>query len=67
MPVLAVIDGGIEYVSTGSTSATCARRFPFAIPALRPASGSEITEPPDTSEPVPADVGSAIRGSVATG
>ncbi len=65
--MLAVIDGGIEYVRTGSTSATCARRFPLAIPALRPASGSEITEPPDTSEPVPADVGRATSGSVGAG
>ncbi|CAB5073408.1 unannotated protein [freshwater metagenome] len=67
MPVFAVIDGGIEYVSTGSTSATCARRFPLAIPALRPASGSEMTDPPDTSEPVPADVGSAINATVGAG
>ncbi|CAB4344248.1 unannotated protein [freshwater metagenome] len=65
--MLAVIEGGIEYVSTGSTSATCARRFPLAIPALRPASGSEITDPPDTSEPVPADVGSATSGRVGAG
>ena len=57
----------MEYVNTGSTRATCARKFPLAIPAFRPASGSEITEPPDTSEPVPADVGSAISGSVGAG
>ena len=65
--MFAVIEGGIEYVSTGSTIANCARRLPLAIPDLRPAAGSEITEPPETSEPVPADVGIAISATVGTG
>jgi hypothetical protein len=33
MPVLAVIDGGIEWVSSGSTSVCCARRLALAMPA----------------------------------
>ncbi len=57
IPVLAVMVVGIEWVRSGSTSAYWARRLALAMPFLRPASGSETTEPPDTSEPVPALVG----------
>jgi hypothetical protein len=67
MPVWAVIAGGIEWVRIGSTSATCARMSALAMPALRPASGSEMTAPPETSEPVPELVGSATSATVGSG
>ena len=67
MPVLAVMVGGIEWVSRGSTRATWARRLALAMPFLRPASGSDTTEPPDTSEPVPALVGMATSATSGTG
>ena len=63
MPVLAVIEGGIEWVRSGSTRAYWARRLALAMPFLRPASGSETTEPPETSEPVPALVGTAMSAT----
>ena len=67
IPVLAVMVGGIECVSSGSTRATWARRLALAIPFLRPASGSDTTDPPDTSDPVPALVGMATRATSGTG
>ena len=57
----------MEWVSSGSTRATWARRLALAIPFLRPASGSDTTDPPDTSEPVPALVGMATNATSGTG
>ena len=65
MPVCAVIAGGSPHVSAGSTRACWARRCGLAMPALTWVRSSVMTAPPDTSEPVPAVVGthtSGIRG-----
>jgi hypothetical protein len=67
IPVLAVIVGGIDQVRSGSTSAYWARRLALAMPFFFPASGSATTDPPDTSEPVPALVGTATRATSGTG
>ena len=37
------------------------------MPALRPVSGSVTTAPPETSEPVPAVVGTAMSGTIGCG
>ena len=42
MPVCAVASGGTECVSSGSTTASCARSAGAAMPALRPVAGSVI-------------------------
>ena len=65
MPVWAVMPGGSPHVSVGSTSACWARRYGLAIPAFTWVRSSVMTAPPDTSDPVPAVVGthtSGIRG-----
>ncbi len=62
MPVWAVASGGTECVRIGSTTASWARSAGEAMPALRAARGSVMTAPPETSEPVPAVVGTATSG-----
>ena len=48
MPVLAVMDGGIDQVRRGSTRAYSARSRAFAMPDLVPLCRSEMTAPPET-------------------
>ena len=62
-----MVAGGTECVRSGSTTASCARRKGLAIPDLRPCAWSVTTAPPQTSEPVPAVVGTAISGSAGSG
>ena len=62
IPVMAVIDGGSPHVRTGSTRACCARRSGLAMPALVWVASSVMTAPPETSEPVPAVVGTHTSG-----
>ena len=63
IPVYAVSFGGSPCVSTGSTSACWARSSGLAMPALTWVPSSVITAPPDTSEPVPAVVGTHTSGT----
>ena len=62
IPVIAVIPGGSPQVRTGSTSACWARRSGLAMPALVWVASSVMTAPPETSEPVPAVVGTHTSG-----
>ena len=62
-PEWAVGPGGSPSVSSGSTSACCARIQPFATPTLRSRSVSVSTDAPETSEPVPDVVGQSTSGS----
>ena len=65
-PECAVGPGGSPCVSTGSTSACCARMFGWPKPIFRSRSVSVRTLAPETSLPVPDVVGqrtSPMRGS----
>ena len=62
MPLSAVTFGGHDTVKFGSTSATAGRRRLLTILALRWLSVSVKTAAADTSEPVPAVVGTPQQG-----
>src|SRR5436309_1619841 len=62
MPLSAVTFGGQEADRSGSTAATRGRRWLLRTPTFMWLSASVRTAAPDTSEPVPAVVGTHRRG-----